>query len=80
MTTHQVTYEGPSSLAVDVARLVAEADGIELTAAKEPERGAGGVLLALTVDGTPEAVAAAVSSVRRGLPDGATITVDGGRP
>jgi hypothetical protein len=76
VTAHQVTYEGPPSLAVDVARLLADADGIQLTGAKEPAPRGDGVVLALTVEGTTEAVAAAVGSLQGQLPEGATITAE----
>ena len=78
MTTHQVKYEGPSSLAVRVATLLADAEGIELRSAEKQEdegRSAETVLLALTVEGTSEEVAAAVGAIGDGLPAGASITV-----
>ena len=79
VTTHTVRYEGPSSLAVQVATLLADADGIDLTSAEkqEPAGGSGDtVLLTLTVEATTGDVAAAVGSISGGLPDGARITVD----
>ena len=79
MTTHHVRYEGPSSLAVRVATLLADADGVELTSAEKPEHPAGSVpmvRLAVTLEGTTEAVMAAVGSVQAGLPTDATLTVE----
>ncbi|MDQ4132255.1 MAG: hypothetical protein M3179_03400 [Actinomycetota bacterium] len=79
MTTHQVKYEGPSSLAVRVATALADAEGIDLTSADKPERLGGSgqtVLLALTVEGTTEAVLAAVRAIGEGLPAGVSITVE----
>ena len=78
MTTHHVKYEGPSSLAVHVATLLADAEGIDLTSAEkqEPTDGSVETVLALTVEGTTEAVMAAVRSVGAGLPAEARITVE----
>ena len=82
MPIHHVTYEGPPSLAVPVATLLADAQGVDLTAAEKPEHLDGSVesvLLALTVEGATEAVTAAVSHISDGLPAEATITIDRGR-
>ncbi len=71
-------YEGPSSFAVRVATQLADADGIELTSAEKQEgdESVDTVLLVLTVEGTPEAVMAAVRSVGAGLPAEARITLE----
>ncbi len=72
-------YEGPSSLAVRVATLLADAEGIDLRSAEKQEYADAAVetvLLALTVEGTTEAVMAAVSSIRAGLPAEARISVE----
>ena len=74
---HQVNYEGPPELAVKVAHLLADAPGVELKSARDPEMLDGpvaGVLLALAVEGPSEAITAAVSAIRDQLPPGATIT------
>lgn len=79
VTTHQVRYEGPSSLAVRVATLLADAPGINLTSAEKqehPDRSVEATVLALTVDGTTEDVLAAVRDIGDGLPAGASITVE----
>jgi hypothetical protein len=76
VTTHRITYQGPPSLAVQAATLLADTPGIELTSAGQPEPAegrAGTVLLALVVEGTPEAVAAAVARMRETLPAGAGV-------
>ena len=81
MTTHRITYQGPPSLAVQFATLLADTHGIELTSAGQPEPAddpAGTVRLALTVQGTPEAVAAAVGRLRETLPAGASLRVEEG--
>ena len=74
MTTHQVTYRGPSTFAVRAAALLADAAGVELTSANragDPTDGM--VALELTLDGPDDALAAAVDSVRAELPAGATL-------
>lgn len=78
MTAHRITYEGPPSLAVETATLLADGHGVALTSADgpqpvddRPEQ----VRLNLTVEGTMEDVTAAVTRVAAGLPTGATITV-----
>jgi hypothetical protein len=78
MTAHRITYEGPSSLAVRTATLLADAEGIELTSAVDAHPGDLGdpALLVVTVDGTTDAVAAAVRRVQEDLPAGASITVE----
>ena len=85
VTTHRITYEGPRTLAVEAATLLADAQGIELTSAGQPQPGdgpAGTVRLALTVQGTPEAVADAVGRLRDSLARGVNVRVeaDPGRP
>ena len=79
MTIHQVNYEGPPTLAVQVARMLADAPGVELTSAREPVPLDGpvpGVLLALTVQGAAGDITAAVDAIRDGLPADARITVE----
>ena len=74
MTTHQVTYRGPSTFAVRAAALLADATGLELTSANRTDDPADdSVAIELTIEGTDEAVAAAVDAVREELPAGATI-------
>ena len=80
MTTHQVTYQGPPAFAVRAATLLANAEGVELTSANQPEALAGpegNVLLSLVLQGTDEAVSAALDAARMELPPEATVTVDG---
>lgn len=78
VTTHQVTYQGPPSFAVGAATLLADSEGVELTSANQPQviEGSEQVLLALVLEGTPEAVAAAVDAAQADLPAEATITID----
>lgn len=60
-----------------VATLLADADGIELTSAdrQDAEGSVGNAVLALTVNGTTEAVTAAVDSIGADLPPDATLTL-----
>ena len=79
VTTHLVRYEGPSSLAVRVATLLADAQGIGLTSAEKQDLDDGSadtVVLVLTVEAAVDDVTAAVGSISGGLPDGAGITVE----
>lgn len=74
MTTHQVTYRGPSSFAVRAAAMLADAAGLELTSANRADDASDdSVSLELIVEGADEAVAAAVAAVREELPAGATL-------
>ncbi len=81
MTSFQVTYRGPSTIAVRAAALLADAEGIELTSAARPDDptvSGESVLLELTLMGTTEAVTAALDSVQNQLPPGATLTMEAG--
>ena len=74
MTTHQVTYRGPSTFAVRAAAMLADGAGLELTSANRTDDPSDdSVALELTVEGTEEAVAAAVGTVREELPASATL-------
>ena len=76
MTTHEVTYRGPSTFAVQAAALIADAAGVELTSAtRAHDDGAPEdiVELVLTVEATPEAFAGALDAVRAELPPGASV-------
>ena len=78
VTTHQVTYQGPPAFAVRAATLLADAEGVELTSANQPEvvEGSEQVLLALVLEGAPDAVAAALDSAQAALPPEATFAID----
>jgi len=79
MTPRRITYAGPSSVAVAMATMLADFEGIELTSSEPPVRGGGPrgtVVLILTVEGEADAVEAAVGHLRAGLPPGATIDVN----
>ena len=76
MTVYRIRFEGPAALAVRVATALADADGVELTSSEQPS-----VLSETTVElnvsvlGTRDAVAAAVHSIRGGLPKGASLDI-----
>lgn len=79
VTPHQVTYQGPPAFALRAATVLADSDGVELTSANQPEVLEGAdqiVLLALVLEGTSEAVMAALDSVRSELPPEATVTLE----
>ena len=81
MTAYLIKYEGPPSLAVQTATMLADADGVELTSSEPPERRddqGDTVLLALTVEGTSDAVLDAVALLRTKLPSDARLEIAGG--
>jgi hypothetical protein len=76
MGAHRITYEGPASLAVHVATMLAEADGIELRSSEAPVRRDGPddpVVLAVTVEASDDDVRSALAKLRIELPPGASI-------
>jgi hypothetical protein len=74
VTTHQVTYRGPATFAGRAAALLADAAGVELrSATRTDDPSDESVALELTIEGTDEAVAAAIDGVREELPAGATL-------
>lgn len=73
---YRIRFAGPSTIAVRVATALAEADGVELIASEPPSiLGANMVELAVAVEGTLDAVAGAVASIRDGMPKGASIEI-----
>jgi hypothetical protein len=71
-----VIYAGPISGVVDCARALAEADGVDLTGQRRASGADEEVArLELTVSGTDADVQAAIVSVSRELPPGASLTV-----
>jgi len=78
MTARRITYVGPPSLAVSTATTIADTEGIDLISSEPPAPSGdapGSVVLVVDVEGTSEAVDAAVDAVRAGLPAGASIAV-----
>src|SRR3954453_21302643 len=76
VSAHRIDYRGPSTFAVSAARLLADADGVELTSSDPPKRlDEELVELSMTVEGGTDEVLHAVASVRGALPDGAVITI-----
>jgi hypothetical protein len=79
VTTYRVRFEGPAALALRVARALADADGVDLTASDQLVTLENGrVALEVTVEGAFDPVADAVARVRGELPSGASIEITGG--
>jgi hypothetical protein len=77
VTSFRISYVGPRSFAVRAATLLAEADGIELTASEPPaNRDDDSVLLSLSVEATQQAVDDALRDIAALLPPGAAMRVD----
>ena len=76
MTSHRITFEGPADLAIGIATALADADGVDLTGSDPITRvDDDTVRLAMTAEGSIDAVAEAIVALRADLPSGATITV-----
>jgi hypothetical protein len=75
--SYRINYQGPREHAVQAARTLADADGIELTASQpvEQKTDSADVVLRLTVEGTTDDVLDAVALTRGQLPAGATIEI-----
>jgi hypothetical protein len=74
VTVYQIRFEGPSTLAVSIARALADADGVELIS-EELTVEQGVVTLVVDVEATSDAVTDAVAQVRGGLPREASIAI-----
>jgi hypothetical protein len=74
VTVYQIRFEGPSTLAVSIARELADADGVELIS-EELTVEQGVVTLVVDVEATSDAVTDAVAQVRGGLPREASIAI-----
>jgi len=75
----RVRFEGPSTVALQVATELADADGIDLISSEPPSTvGEGTVALTVVVEGTERAVAEAVSRIRELLPGGTSLEALGG--
>ena len=78
MTSYHVRVEGPTAVTLSVATALADADGVELASSDQPvTRNESMVALDVTVEGTFDAVADAVASIRDSLPTGASIEITG---
>jgi hypothetical protein len=74
VTVRRIKIVGPATHAVQVATELADADGVEMTSSKPPVIVADDTVeLEVAVEGTPDDIADAVSSIRKGLPKGASI-------
>ena len=74
MTVHRIRYTGPPALAVGVATLLADADGVDMISSHQPllvdEHT---VELDMSVEATADAAADAIATIGDDLPDGASI-------
>jgi hypothetical protein len=76
VTLYRIRFVGPAALAISVATTLADADGVELTSSMQPSiLDETKVELNVSVEGSRDAVAVAVSTIRKGLPDGASIEI-----
>ncbi|HWC67405.1 MAG TPA: hypothetical protein VG478_05000 [Acidimicrobiales bacterium] len=77
MPAYVITYQGPPTLAVRAATLLADSTGVELTSSDPPERSDDPehVTLSLTVQGSDDAVTAAIEDVGSLLSPYATLEV-----
>jgi hypothetical protein len=76
VNVYRIRFEGPAALAVRVATAIADADGVDLTSSEKPSILDGKTVeLNVSVEGTRDDVAIAVSDIRDGLPHGASIEI-----
>jgi hypothetical protein len=79
VTIHRIRFEGPAPLALGVATALADADGVELLSSEPPSAvDQNTVALGVTVQGTLDAVGAAVARIRDRMPAGASIEMADG--
>jgi hypothetical protein len=78
VTTYRVRLEAPTALALQMVTALANADGVDLVSSGHPSRHGDGVVeLLVEVDATRPAVDKAMRDIRAGLPDGASVSLDG---
>jgi hypothetical protein len=76
VSTIRIRFEGPSLLALQVARELADARGVDLTSSNRPESlGDGRARLELTLEGEDDRLLRAVDKAREDLPDDASLDV-----
>jgi hypothetical protein len=76
VSVQRIRFEGPAALAMGVATALADAEGVDLVSSEPPSiLDAGRVGLDVALKGAPEAIAAAVMSLRDRLPEGASVEV-----
>lgn len=76
MTAYRVRYDGPRDRAVEIATVLADAPGVDLTSSSPPQQTDGGVRLELVVEGEADDVLDAVGAARADLPAGARLALD----
>ncbi|MEO6125266.1 MAG: hypothetical protein ABIR32_16300 [Ilumatobacteraceae bacterium] len=78
MSTYQIKFVGPAAIAVRIATMLADADGVDLTSSKPPSvSDHDTVELAVEVEGAKADVTAALAAIRAALPVDASIDVIG---
>ncbi len=76
VAVRRISITGPATLAIHVATALADADGVEMISSEPPSvLDDDTVELKVAVEGASDAVADAVSSIREGLPKGASIEI-----
>jgi hypothetical protein len=79
VTLYMIRFEGPAARAVGVATELADAPGVDLRSSAPPSViDQHSVRLDVSVDGTRDAVEAAVAAISKGLPKGASIEITAG--
>ena len=77
MNEHRIRFEGAADSALSVAAAIADADGVDLTSSEPPVALADGkVRLDLSVRGSSESIAAALSGIGPSLPVDSSIELD----
>ena len=76
MASYRVRFEGPSTLALDVATELADAHGIDLVSSDQPSLlGNGTVALTVVVEAGDDDILDAVANIRKRLPEGSSLTM-----
>lgn len=77
MNEHRIRFEGAADTALSVAVAIADAGGVDLTSSEPPAALADGkVRLDLSVRGSSESIAAALSEIGPRLPVDSSIELD----
>jgi hypothetical protein len=80
VANYRVSFTGPAAVTLTFATALADADGVELVSTDQPvtiDEG-GMVALNVTVEGTFDAVADAVASIREEMPSATAIEITAG--
>lgn len=78
VSSFQIKFVGPAAMAVQVATLLADAEGVELTSSHPPVvKGPERVELDVEVEGSKTDVTTALAAIRTTMPSGSSIDVVG---